>query len=158
MTETGDWETLKADRVRRICPTTGYRFQRRFLALKYQTQTEDQLWSPRDLATSNYELGTKITDHFEVVHKDPRSITVRCGDSPVRSPGPRESDGLFVIYAEIDKDRNEVELGLKSCFFDSKSRQDGIMGPMPKHVEIMHQWYARLWMVSASRWVTKGVF
>lgn len=93
-----------------------------------------------------------------MVDKDPRSITVRCGDSPARNPGPREGDGLFVIYAEVDKERGEVELGLKSCFFDSSAPQDGILGPMPKYMEKMHQWYARLWMVSASRWVVKGAF
>jgi hypothetical protein len=128
------------------------------LAQKYQTITPNQLWSPRELATSTYEPGTQITDHFEVVEKTPNSITVRCGDSPVRNPGPRESDGLFVMYAEVDESRNEVELGLKSCFFDSQARQDGILGPMPKYMEKAHQWYARLWMVSASRWVTKGLF
>lgn len=136
----------------------GYQLQRRVLAQKYQTITPNQLWSPRELATSTYEPGTQITDHFEVVDKTPNSITVRCGDSPVRNPGPRESDGLFVMYAEVDKSRDEVELGLKSCFFDSQARQDGILGPMPKYMEKAHQWYARLWMVSASRWVTKGLF
>ncbi|KAF3763442.1 hypothetical protein M406DRAFT_261325 [Cryphonectria parasitica EP155] len=134
-----------------------YRLQRRYLAQKYEPQTPSQLWAPRDLATSTYEKGTYITDHFEVVEKTPTSITVRCGDSP-RSQGGRESDGLFVIYAEVDKERNEVELGLKSCFFNSAARQDGILGPMPKYMEIAHQYYSRLWMVSASRWVSKGLF
>lgn len=81
---------------------------------------------------------------------------MRCGDSP-KTQGGRESDGLFVMYAEVDKERNEVELGLKSCFFNSAAKQDGILGPMPKYMETAHQWYARLWMVSASRWVTKGL-
>lgn len=81
---------------------------------------------------------------------------MRCGDSP-KTQGGRESDGLFVMYAEVDRARNEVELGMKSLFFTSAAKVDGIMGPMPKNVEIAHQWYARLWMVSASRWVTKGL-
>lgn len=134
---------------------TAYHLQRRYLAQKYQVETPDSLWQPRDLAASTYEPGTRITDHFEVVEKTPSAITVRCGDSP-RTQGPRDSDGLFVMYAEVDKERNEVELGLKSCFFNSAARQDGILGPMPKYMELAHQWYARLWMVSASRWVTKG--
>lgn len=138
-------------------PTTAYHFQRRYLAQKYQANTPDHLWAPRDLATSTYEPGTRITDHFEVVEKTPHSITVRCGDSPNTQAG-RDSDGLFVMYAEVDKARGEVELGFKSCFFNSAVRQDGILGPMPKYMEMAHQWYARLWMVSASRWVTKGLF
>lgn len=93
-----------------------------------------------------------------MVEKTPSAITVRCGDSPVRNPGPREGDGLFIMYAEVDKARGEVELGLKSTFFNSQTKQDSILGPMPKYMETAHQWYARLWMVSASRWVTKGVF
>lgn len=91
-----------------------------------------------------------------MVEKTPTSITVRCGDSP-RNAGPRDSDGLFTMYAEIDKERGEVELGLKSAFFTTATRQDGILGPMPKYMEKAHQWYSRLWMVSASRWVTKGL-
>lgn len=90
-----------------------------------------------------------------MVEKTPHSITVRCGDSP-RTAGGRESDGLFVMYAEVDRARGEVELGLKSCFFNSAERQDGILGPMPKYMEKAHQWYSRLWMASASRWVMKG--
>ncbi|KAJ4387521.1 hypothetical protein N0V93_008115 [Gnomoniopsis smithogilvyi] len=133
-----------------------YRFQRRYLAQKYEATSSDNLWSPSALATSTYEPGTKITDHFEVVEKTPNSITVRCGDSPKNKAG-RDSDGLFVMYAEVDKERNEVELGLKSTFFNSAAKQDGILGPMPKYMETAHQWYARLWMVSASRWVTKGL-
>lgn len=141
-----------------IPQNTGYRPQRRVLAQKYQAVTPNHLWTPNQLSTSNYEPGTRVTDHFEVVEKTPNSVTMRCGDSPERNPGPRESDGIFVIYAEVDRSRDEVELGLKSCFYNSEAKQDGILGPMPKYMELIHQFYARMWMVSASRWVTKGVF
>lgn len=91
-----------------------------------------------------------------MVEKTPHSITVRAGDSP-KVQGGRDSDGLFVVYAEVDRERGEVELGLKTAFFSSAAKQDGFLGPMPWHIEKAHQWYARLWMVSASSWVTKGI-
>lgn len=63
-------------------------------------------------------MGTKITDHFEVVAKSPESIIVRCGDSP-RNKDVRESDGLFEMQAEIKKDEGVAEFGLKSVFYVS---------------------------------------
>ena len=88
-----------------------------------------------------------------MVDKTPTSITFRCGDTP-RNPGPRDSDGLFVISAEVDKTRREVILGLKSCFFNSRRKLEGEKGPMPWWMELMHRWYARLWMVTGAWNVT----
>jgi len=106
------------------------------------------------LEQSTYEVGTQITDHFEVVDKTPTEITVRCGDTP-RNPAPRESDGLFVISAEIDRERQEAVLGLKSCFFVSARRIEGIHGPMPDWIEVLHCWYSRLWLETGSWRVTR---
>jgi hypothetical protein len=94
-----------------------------------------------------------MTDHFEVVEKTPTEITVRCGDTP-RNPGPRESDGLFIISAEIDEERKEAVLGLKSCFFISAHKVDGIVGPMPFLIERLHTWYSRVLLETAS-WSVK---
>jgi len=133
----------------------GYEIQRRYLARKYQdASTSSQLWSRAQLASSDYEVGTQITDHFEVVEKTPTSITVRAGDTP-RLAGPRESDGLLVISATVDKEAREVELGLKSCFFQSAQRIEGIAGPMPAWIEFLHAYYSRILVVSGSRRVTK---
>lgn len=101
------------------------------------------------LEQSTYEAGTQITDHFEVLRKTPTEITVRCGDSP-RNQAPRDSDGLFVISAEIDRDRQEAVLGLKSCLFVSARRIEGIHGPMPAWMDLLHTWYARLWLETGS--------
>ena len=114
-----------------------YEFQRRYLARKYASDpaTAKQLWTRQQLRADTYETGTQITNHFEVVDKSDTEIAVRCGDSPLNR-GPRDSDGLFVISATVDRDAGEVELGLKSCFFPSARRVEGICGPMPSWMAV----------------------
>ncbi|KAM7203196.1 hypothetical protein V8F20_004138 [Naviculisporaceae sp. PSN 640] len=133
----------------------GYRFQRSYLARKYKSaETASQLWSVEQLSQSDYEPGTILTDHFEVVEKTPTEIVVRCGDTP-RNQGNRPSDGLFVISATIDEKHGEAVLGLKSCFFNSERKVEGIQGPMPGFIEELHRWYSRLLMVSGASRVTR---
>jgi hypothetical protein len=118
--------------------------------LKYRgPETEHQLWDPEQLATSTYDKGAIITDHFEVVEKTPTSITVRCGDSPRNQP-LRPSDGLFQISATIDKAHEEVELRLKSVLFSSEGKVAGNKGPMSPWITELHQWYARIWAETGS--------
>lgn len=122
----------------------GYRIQRNYLAKKYQgAATASQLWTTQQLNESTYEEGTQLSDHFEIVEKTPTEIVVRCGDSP-RNMGPRDSDGLLVLSAVVDKERKEVVVGLKSVFFGSKTKVEGIQGPMPFWLEMAHRWYSRL--------------
>lgn len=133
----------------------GFEVQRRYLEWKYSgPETAHNLWSRQQLAESNYDKGTCIVDHFEVVEKTNTSITVRCGDSP-RKQELRPSDGLFVIGAVVDEARGEVELTLKSCLFSSQGKVDGIKGPMPPWMEELHQWYARIWSETGSRKLLK---
>ncbi|KAJ2906942.1 hypothetical protein MKZ38_009805 [Zalerion maritima] len=138
----------------------GYRVQRRYLEDRHLGPgTSSQLWTPSQLSAADYAPGARITDHFEVVEKTPSAITVRAGDTP-RNASPRDSDGLFVIGARVDEEKGEVELSLKSCFFTSSKKVEGgqdrsPVGPMPQWMEIAHRWYARLWMASASGWVTR---
>ncbi|KAK4124439.1 hypothetical protein N657DRAFT_391297 [Parathielavia appendiculata] len=133
----------------------GYRLQRAYLARKYQgPDTAAQLWTVDQLTKSTYEPGTQLTDHFEVVEKTPSEIVVRCGDSP-RNSSPRNSDGLFVISAAVDRERGEAVLELKSCFFISSGRIEGISGPMPGWMEVLHRWYSRLWIETGSWRVTR---
>lgn len=128
----------------------GFAIQRRYLDFKWRSpETAQQLWTNEQLATSTYEKGTCITDHFEVLEKTPTAITVRCGDSPRNQP-LRPSDGLFVISAKVDKEREEVELQLKSCLYSSKGSISGFKGPMPPWMEELHQWYARIWSETGS--------
>ena len=128
----------------------GYAVQRKVLDRKYRgPETAQQLWTNEQLSGSSYDKGTIITDHFEVVEKTPTSIAVRCGDSP-RNPALRPSDGLFIISARIDREREEVELGLKSLLFSSEGSIKGHKGPMPPWIEELHQWYSRIWCETAS--------
>ncbi|QSZ33454.1 hypothetical protein DSL72_005022 [Monilinia vaccinii-corymbosi] len=126
----------------------GYAYQRSYLSKKYQntTTTAHQLWTPPQLLSSTYEVGTQITDHFEVVSKTPTSIVVRCGDSPLNT-GVRDSDGLFEIKASIDRSEGVAIFELKSVFFKGKGRTSE--KPMPEHVEFAHRLYTKLWMETA---------
>ncbi|KFA55285.1 hypothetical protein S40293_04926 [Stachybotrys chartarum IBT 40293] len=128
----------------------GYVIQRKYLEMKWKgPETSQQLWTRSQLAQDTYDKGTIITDHFEVVEKTPTTITARCGDSP-RNQGLRPSDGLFSISAIVDKEREEVELRLRSCLFSSQGSTTGAKGPMPPWKEELHQWYARIWSETGS--------
>lgn len=135
----------------------GYAYQRSYLEKKYRgPETASHLWDRKELAESKYEVGTLITDHFEVVSKTPESIIVRCGDSP-RTRDVRESDGLFEMTAEIKKEEGVAEFGLKSVFYNGKSGHESgsQAGPMPSHVQWLHQQYDKVLMESAVANVTK---
>jgi hypothetical protein len=102
--------------------------------------TADHLWDKEELKASTYEVGTKITDHFEVVAKNPTSIIVRCGDSP-RNQDVRGSDGLFEMQAEIKKDEGVAEFGLKSVFYVSGSTSTWLVtASLSKHADDMLTW------------------
>jgi hypothetical protein len=123
--------------------------------------TADHLWDTKDLQTSTYEVGTKITDHFEVVSKTPESIIVRCGDSP-RVTDVRESDGLFEMSAEVRQDEGVVVLGLKSIFFNGRkpapadSTTGGpASGPMSSWIQWLHQQYDKVLMETAVRNISR---
>ncbi|KAK3384996.1 hypothetical protein B0H63DRAFT_472097 [Podospora didyma] len=136
----------------------GTRFQLASLARKYRgPATAGQLWTPTQFSESGFAKGTQMMDHFEVVEKTPTEIVVRCGDSP-RNQGPRDSDGLFIISAVKDEAKGEVVLELKSCFFTSARKVEGIHGPMPGWMELLHRWYTRLWMVTGSQGLTRRLF
>lgn len=144
---------------RGVWTSPAYEFQRRYLARKYHnpsTSTDRDLWSKEQLSASTYEPGTIITDHFEVLEKTATSITVRCGDTP-RNPGPRDSDGLFTFSAVVDKQRNEVEFGLKSVFFPSSRKLEGDAAkpPMSPWMDDLHTWYSRFWLISGYRRLLK---
>lgn len=141
---------------------TGYAYQRSYLEKKYRadTYTADHLWDRKELISSTYEVGTKITDHFEVLAKTPTSIIVRCGDSP-RVQEARASDGLFEMTAEVDKNEGVATFGLKSIFYNSTAGpqpdKDGMpaSGPMPAWIQWLHMQYDKVLMETAITNCTK---
>lgn len=133
----------------------GFAYQRSYLEKKYRgEETKGHLWDKKDLEASSYEVGTCITDHFEVVSKTPESVMVRCGDSP-RRKDTRESDGLFEMTADVKKEQGVVEFGLKSVFFNGLNGHKSDACPMPSHIQWLHQQYDKILMESAIRNVTK---
>lgn len=126
---------------------TGYIPQRAYLARKYQgPETASHLWERKDLLSSSYELGTIVTDHFEVVDKTEDHITVRCGDSP-RIQEVRASDGLFEIAAVIKKDQGVAEFSLKSCFYQGLGKAES--EPMGPFMAWLHRQYTKLLLETA---------
>ena len=56
----------------------GFEIQRRYLERKYRKLDgrETHLWDKKDLGSSDYALGTKIADHFEVVQRDQDKVNI----------------------------------------------------------------------------------
>jgi hypothetical protein len=71
-----DQEQLATDFCRGIWSGVAYRVQRRYLERKYRALPgrEDSLWDVKELERSDYAVGTKITDHFEVVEHDDSKV------------------------------------------------------------------------------------
>jgi hypothetical protein len=102
--------------------------------------------------SNNYEPGTEITDHFLVLDKTPSTILIRCGDSPLNTPnGPRPSDGLFEITADLHADEGFCEFRLKSIFYQGLGKSATGEPPMQGFMLWAHQQYTKLWMESAVR-------
>lgn len=57
----------------------GFEIQRRYLERKYRRLAgrENHLWDKKDLASSDYAVGTAISDHFEVVQRNPDKVMTR---------------------------------------------------------------------------------
>lgn len=133
---------------------TGYTIQREYLRAKYKdpTRTGHQLWSKKELLSSSYNTGTEITDHFVVLDKTPTTILIRCGDSPLNAPnGPRPSDGLFEITADLHADEGFCEFRLKSLFYQGLGKSATGEPPMHGFMLWAHYQYTKLWMESAVR-------
>jgi hypothetical protein len=69
-------ERLTTDFCRGIWSGIGFRVQRRYLERKYRTLEgrEDHLWDVKQLEKSEYPVGEKIVDHFEVVEHSPNKV------------------------------------------------------------------------------------
>jgi hypothetical protein len=69
-------ERLTTDFCRGIWSGIGFRVQRRYLERKYRSLPgrEDHLWDVKDLERSEYPVGEKIVDHFEVVQHDANKV------------------------------------------------------------------------------------
>jgi hypothetical protein len=70
-------QRLTTDFCRGIWSGIGFRVQRKFLERKYRALPgrEDHLWDVKQLEQSEYPVGTKITDHFEVVEHTPERVS-----------------------------------------------------------------------------------
>lgn len=137
---------------------TGYTIQREYLRAKYKDpkRTGHQLWSKKQLLSSNYATGTEITDHFVVLDKTPSTILIRCGDSPLNSPNSqRPSDGLFEITADLHADEGFCEFRLKSVFYQGLGKSATGEPPMQGFMLWAHKQYTKLWMESAVRKVMR---
>ena len=71
-----DQRQLTTDFCRGVWSGVGYAYQRRYLEKKYRAlpNREDNLWDRKELAESEYQVGTKITDHFEVLEHTPEKV------------------------------------------------------------------------------------
>ncbi|UPX20527.1 uncharacterized protein EKO05_0010756 [Ascochyta rabiei] len=144
-------DRLTTDFCRGIWSGIGFRVQRRFLERKYRALPgrQDHLWDLKQLEASEYPVGEKITDHFEVVEHAPNKVVVRCGDSPLNQHH-RASDGLFSMEVSTDDAKDTATFHLKSVFVNTTP--DGKdLDPLPWNFQLAHRWYTKLWMEGATR-------
>lgn len=131
---------------------TGFAGQRVLLKRgNYNEKTAHHLWSQEELASSKYEQGTEMADHFEVMSKSQDSIIVRCGGSPLNKD-VRSSDGLFELRAEIDEAEKVARFEMKSVFFNGLDKSEQHM--VPQHIVFLHKLYTKWWMETALRNLT----
>ncbi|EAU32674.1 predicted protein [Aspergillus terreus NIH2624] len=87
--------------------------------------------------------GTIVTDHFMVVGKTPRSITMWGAESPSENPGvPRDMENLSEITADIDLDQGVAEFRLKNIFYSGVEQTAKSLFPPP--VVWLHFQYCKL--------------
>lgn len=74
--KTQDQAQLTTDFCRGVWSGLGYAYQRRYLERKYRALPgrQEQLWDRSELAEDEYRVGTKITDHFEVMERTPEKV------------------------------------------------------------------------------------
>lgn len=72
-------ERLTTDFCRGIWSGIGFRVQRRYLEKKYRALPgrEDHLWDVKQLEKSEYPVGEKIVDHFEVVEHNANKVSLK---------------------------------------------------------------------------------
>ncbi|KAH6652191.1 hypothetical protein BKA67DRAFT_349911 [Truncatella angustata] len=104
----------------------------------------DNLWNTSQLAVAKYEKGMKFSNHFEVVENAGNEVTVRCGGTPL-NPGLRDSDGLILLSARIDREKQEAVFSFKSALFNSA----GVFAPgtehsVPSTITFLHRLYVRI--------------
>lgn len=71
--KTTDQEELTREFVRGLWGGPGFQVQRKFLERwhRHKDGRQDHLWDPEQLQASEYQVGTKMADHFEVVERTP---------------------------------------------------------------------------------------
>lgn len=105
----------------------------------------DNLWSIKELGASRFQPGLRFSNHFEVVENTGREIYVRCGGSPMTAPGLRDSDGLIVLGARIDRAAQQAEFTFKTALYSSGGTfAEGAPHPIPPKIEVLHRWYVRI--------------
>ncbi|RYP70353.1 hypothetical protein DL769_004979 [Monosporascus sp. CRB-8-3] len=106
--------------------------------------SEDNLWNVSELAVSKYDKGLRFSNHFEVVENKGNEIYVRCGGSPM-TPGLRDSDGLIVLSAKINREAQQAEFNFKSALFNSAAPYvEGAQHSVPPKITFLHRWYVRI--------------
>ncbi|KAH9903626.1 hypothetical protein F4778DRAFT_92014 [Xylariomycetidae sp. FL2044] len=123
------------------------KYQKRY---DHPSGTDDNLWDTKDLAVAKFEKGLRFSNHFEVVEHQGNEIVVRCGGSPLTTPGLRNSDGLIFFSAKIDREAQQAIFSLKSSLFSSAGDfAEGASHPVPPKMTFVHRWYVRMLVQSA---------
>ncbi|KAK7430974.1 hypothetical protein QQZ08_002504 [Neonectria magnoliae] len=129
----------------------GYAVQRNILESFKDDSNREDVWAKEDLLKSTYEPGTYITNHFHVLEKTPRSLTMRGCFSPRQSPPePVSVDNLVELRTDLDTARQVAVFKLKTITFDGTQGASQEPDPFGGFAGWLHRQYAALLLESAA--------
>ncbi|RYP21244.1 hypothetical protein DL765_002383 [Monosporascus sp. GIB2] len=135
-----DEEALTLEFCRGVWSRWGFYVQSKFQERYDMPEgSEDNVWNVSELAVAKYDKGLRFSNHFEVVENKGNEIYVRCGGSPM-TPGLRDSDGLVVLSAKINREAQQAEFSFKSALFNSAAPHvEGAQHPVPPKITFLHR-------------------
>lgn len=135
--------------------STGYAPQRRLWKRLFRALPgrDTQLWEPKDLLTSKYDVGTVVTDHLKVIKKSSRSILFRAGHSAgTLTEETRDNDSMVELTIYPNFQDGYADLGIKTAMYQGVPKSDSKTKPMER-VQRLHMWYTEVLMESAIRYL-----
>ncbi|PKS05086.1 hypothetical protein jhhlp_008453 [Lomentospora prolificans] len=129
----------------------GYAIQRRLMRLSKDDSNREDLWEKADIVKSTFEPGTYFTNHFVVLSKSPRSVTLRGCFSPRQfPPGPQDVDTVCELTIVLDDKKRTATLALNSITFNGTKEASEAPDPFGGVAGWLHRQYAKLLVESGA--------
>lgn len=134
-----------------LLSSAGYTPQRRVWGTLFRDLPgrETQLWEPKDLLASTYEVGTVVTDHLKVIEKSSRSLLFRAGHSArTLTEEPCDKDSMVEVTIDPNFEAGYADLGIKTVMYQGAPKSESKEKPL-QGIQRLHMWYTEILMESA---------